>query len=155
MEPRSCPHCDRMCLKDDACNYVICGRTAGGFAVDRNGSPMGCGRAWCYRCRGRLCGTPYARTDAGAWKLVDDNENHDHPRGSAAWDACSGEGYCPGGHDSHKASPTVNAGLPTAVAEAPDPTVAAVADMDTDTDADTGAPDGGLGGLSGLGGPCG
>lgn len=83
-----CPHCLRYCLKDDRCNFVICGRTAQGFMTG-----AGCGRPWCYQCGGKLCGQNYC-PDTG--RLLDANEDHNR---------CGCErlpGHCPGGHNSHK-----------------------------------------------------
>ena len=95
---RNCPHCGRVAIKDDACNYVVCGRTGAGFALSAAGEPMGCGRPWCFQCGGRLCGRMYA--DNG--DLIDSNEDHNHDQDPVARAACSGPGFCPGGHNAHK-----------------------------------------------------
>ena len=91
---RSCPHCHRLAIKDDACNFVVCGRTARGFAFV-NGEALGCGRPWCFQCGKKLCGRMY-NPDTG--ETEDLNEDHNHPPGTV----CDGRGYCPGGHDAHK-----------------------------------------------------
>lgn len=106
MAAKACPWCLRPALKDDACQFVVCGRGAAGFVVG-----SGCGRAWCFRCDtgatpdgcfrmgGKLCGQMY---DAETGAMLDPNESHDHPPGSDAFNRCNGPGHCPGGHDSHK-----------------------------------------------------
>lgn len=94
-DAKQCPWCDRWALKDAACNYVVCGRGTRGFLPS-----AGCGRAWCFQCGGRLCGPPMYEPSTG--RQLHANETHDHPPGSAEAIECDGEGYCPGGHNSHK-----------------------------------------------------
>jgi len=92
-----CPWCGRHALKDDACNYVVCGRDARGFVIAH-----GCARAWCFRCGKKLCGPPTYDVETGA--QLHFNEDHDHPAGSEQERECSREEYCPGGHNSHKSA---------------------------------------------------
>ncbi len=94
MDCRQCPWCHRFAIKDDACMYVVCGRDHRGFNLG-----MGCGRAWCFKCGLKLCGRMYCDT-TGA--MLDANEDHNHTPGTEAHAACNGEGYCLGGHNSHK-----------------------------------------------------
>ena len=91
-----CPWCERYALKSPrSCNYVICGRQADGrFVVG-----AGCGRCWCFLCEKKLCRQMY---DAQTGRQLSTDECHDHAPGSAEFLACSGEDFCPGGHDSHK-----------------------------------------------------
>jgi hypothetical protein len=98
MSARQCPHCERYSLKDDRCQFVVCGRDQSGFLRDADGNPLGCGRPWCFQCGKKLCGRVF-NPDTGA--VEDANEDHNHPTGPAR-EACSGPDYCPGGHDSHK-----------------------------------------------------
>ena len=90
-----CPHCDRMTVKDEACNYVVCGRISTGFQIG-----YGCGRPFCFLCGGKLCGKMYDETNGN---LLDSNEDHNHMNDEGARSRCSQNGYCPGGHNSHKA----------------------------------------------------
>ena len=102
MSVKQCPWCERYSVKDEACNYVVCGRTAEGFVLGH-----GCGRAWCFHCGLRLCGRMY---DEQTGAMLCANENHNHPRGSPEHEVCNGPGYCPGGHNAHK---DATATLPT------------------------------------------
>ena len=94
-DAKQCPWCERWCLKDSNCNYVVCGRDSRSrFCVGQ-----GCGRAWCYHCGKKLCGRVF--DDAG--QLLDSNEDHDHGHQPTPDDPCCGPEYCEGGHNSHKA----------------------------------------------------
>ena len=89
MAARQCPHCRRWSLKDDNCNYIVCGRDNSG--VFRAG--MGCGRPWCYLCGQKLCGRVY-REDG---TVVDPNEDHNHVGDAEARARCDQPGFCQGG----------------------------------------------------------
>ena len=78
-------------MKDESCNFVVCGRATEGFLLG-----MGCGRPWCFQCGQKLCGRMY-NPDTGA--MEDPNEDHNHDGEDSI---CDGPGYCPGGHNSHK-----------------------------------------------------
>ena len=104
---KQCPHCERWALKDTACNFVVCGRATHGFV-----SGAGCGRAWCFECGLKLCGRYYDARGAATGL----SEDHTHAPGPL-YDACNGDGFCPGGHDSHKlvrATPGARAPCPDA-----------------------------------------
>ena len=108
VDPQQCPHCRTWCLKDDACNYVVCGRDdTGRFRVG-----AGCGRPFCYFCGGKLCGRMF---DPATGALLNPDENHDHPPGPAR-DACAGAGFCPGGHNAHKRKQATATATATATA---------------------------------------
>jgi len=94
-DAKQCPWCGRWALKDAACNYVVCGRSTRGFVLNE-----GCAKAWCFECGGKLCGPPMYDLVTG--RQLHANENHNHRLGSAEAIECGGEGYCPGGHNSHK-----------------------------------------------------
>ena len=105
---KQCPWCDRWCLKDDQCNYVVCGRNSQNQFVPQ----AGCGHAWCYQCGKKLCGRMYAEDGT----LLDPNEDHNIRHRPTPDDPCSGPDYCPGGHNSHKdLSHAVGPGRPPAV----------------------------------------
>lgn len=89
---QSCPHCHRYFIKDNNCNFVVCGRRDDGTFLPNHG----CGRPFCFLCGKKLCGIMYDETTG---TLLDANENHNHP---AEYTECTGEEYCPGGHNSHK-----------------------------------------------------
>ncbi len=92
---KACPHCRRLALKDDNCNFVICGRSANNtFFVG-----MGCGKPWCYHCGKKLCGQNFCERTG---QLIDANEDHNHTNDDAARARCEGLTFCPGGHNSHK-----------------------------------------------------
>mgnify|MGYP002828003512 FL=1 len=98
VDAKACPWCGRYALKDDACNYVVCGRGERGFQLH-----CGCARAWCFQCGKKLCGPPMYDLNSGV--QLHANEDHDHPEGSQEAKECSGVEYCPGGHNSHKSGP--------------------------------------------------
>ena len=88
-----CPHCERMCGKDDNCNYVFaCGLSDKGFIAKH-----GCGRPFCFQCGKKFCGIAYD---------PETGRNLKHPNNHTK-DCCSKEpdfnkmDYCPGGHNSH------------------------------------------------------
>jgi hypothetical protein len=89
-----CPHCDRLCVKDDACNYVVCGRTDTGFKIG-----YGCGKPFCFLCGKKLCGQMYNEVTG---EMIDSNEDHNHTTDEEQKIICSQNGYCLGGHNSHK-----------------------------------------------------
>lgn len=89
---QQCPHCGRYCVKDDNCNYVVCGRAEANRFLPRHG----CGRPFCFSCGKKLCGQMF---DPETGALLDPNEDHNHPAG---YEGCDGAEYCPGGHNSHK-----------------------------------------------------
>ena len=92
---KQCPWCERWCIKDDRCNYVVCGRVeVGVFMVG-----AGCGQAWCFQCGGKLCGRMFCETTG---ELLNADEDHNHLDDPEGRRACSGVGFCPGGHNSHK-----------------------------------------------------
>lgn len=92
---KQCPWCKRWSLKDEQCNYVVCGRPEiGRFVLG-----AGCGRAWCFACEGKLCGRMFCG-ETGA--MLDPNEDHNHNNDPEAKTTCSEEGFCSGGHNSHK-----------------------------------------------------
>ncbi|MBD52955.1 MAG: hypothetical protein CL450_06645 [Acidimicrobiaceae bacterium] len=94
-DAKQCPWCERWSLKDDQCNYVVCGRPEVGVFI----LGMGCGRAWCYECGGKLCGRMFCEETG---ELLDPNEDHNHIGNPDAQRACSAPGFCMGGHNSHK-----------------------------------------------------
>jgi len=103
-DAKQCPWCERWSLKDDRCNYVVCGRPEVGVFV----LGVGCGRAWCFDCGLKLCGRMYCEETG---ELLDPNEDHNHGHDPSAQTACSQPGFCLGGHNSHKDelfSPTTN-----------------------------------------------
>jgi hypothetical protein len=96
MDAKQCPHCTRWCLKDTNCNYVVCGRTSiGVFAWGQ-----GCGRPFCFECGGKLCGLVYDHNNRD--KPPSQDEDHNHYTDVVAQAICSSEGFCRGGHNSHK-----------------------------------------------------
>ena len=105
---KQCPWCERWCLKDDQCNYVVCGRGADNKFVPY----AGCGHAWCFQCGKKLCGRMFAEDGT----LLDPNEDHNTGHRPTPDDPCSGPEYCPGGHNSHKLAKGTLQGppLPTA-----------------------------------------
>ena len=92
MSIQKCPHCNRYFMKDNNCNYVVCGRIDNNTFVPHHG----CGWPFCFLCGKKLCGRMFDETTG---KLLDPNENHNHP---ADYTDCKGDDYCPGGHNSHK-----------------------------------------------------
>ena len=84
----------------ESCNYVVCGRVNNGFVVG-----AGCGKAWCWFCARKLCGKMY---DHQTGDMLDANEDHNHAPGCDAFAVCNGEGFCPGGHNSHKKRPVAH-----------------------------------------------
>jgi hypothetical protein len=94
---KQCPWCQRWCLKDNQCNYVVCGRNHLNQFVPK----AGCGRAWCYQCGKKLCGRMYSEEGT----LLNPNEDHNWGHSPTPDDPCTGPDYCPGGHNSHKDFP--------------------------------------------------
>ena len=92
---KQCPWCGRWCIKDDRCNYVVCGRVEVGVFVVGGG----CGKAWCFECGGKLCGRMFCEETG---ELLNPDEDHNHAGNPEARLACSGPGFCQGGHNSHK-----------------------------------------------------
>ena len=94
-DAKTCPWCQRWCLKDAACNYIFsCGlETAGTFRIG-----SGCGKSWCWECGKKFCGQ--YNDPATGKKLVSAKEHHDGNccRSSAGFKQ---EDYCGGGHNSH------------------------------------------------------
>lgn len=100
-DAKECPHCGQYAMKDEHCNFVVCGRDE----HKRFQIGAGCGKPWCYQCGKKLCGQMYAKTTGVALNL---DERHDH-HSPATIAACSGTDYCPGGHNSHKRGPVATA----------------------------------------------
>ena len=99
---KTCPWCQRLAMKDEACNYVVCGRTENGpkgFVAGPAGA-HGCARAWCFQCGGKLCGPPMY--DMATGNQLHASEDHNHTGQPDDIAACNGVGYCSGGHNSHK-----------------------------------------------------
>lgn len=93
MDPKQCPHCERWCLKDDACNYIFaCGLETKGFV--KGG---GCGKSWCWQCGKKFCGQYY--DPITGQQLPDAKESHDKCCEKEM--GFSRDTYCCGGHNSH------------------------------------------------------
>jgi len=90
---KQCPHCERWCLKDNACDYIFaCGLTSEGrFEVG-----TGCGKSWCWKCGKKFCGL---YIDSAGKKCRDARDQH----GSCCEteEGFSKDKYCEGGHSSH------------------------------------------------------
>jgi hypothetical protein len=94
-DAKQCPHCQRWCLKDAACDYIFaCGLdTRDGFVMG-----SGCGRSWCWVCGKKYC-SQYIDIVTGK-KLSNAKDNHTPF-------CCKEEGgfdeknYCSGGHNPH------------------------------------------------------
>lgn len=98
-DARPCPWCGQWALKDPACNWVCCG-----LSVDRGFvRGAGCGMQWCFLCARKLCSRLFDPESGD--RLPGVSTNH-----SAA--CCGFEGYCPGGHNSHKPPSDVSRPLP-------------------------------------------
>jgi len=94
MDAKTCPWCQRWCLKDNACNYIFaCGLQTGsaGFVIG-----AGCGRSWCWGCGKKFCGLYYDQVTG--LKLPEAKDSHDAI-------CCLAEGvkeeFCAGGCSSH------------------------------------------------------
>jgi len=91
---RQCPWCKQMCLKDAACNHVVCGVGEDGtFLVG-----AGCGRSFCFLCEKKLCSRLYC-PDTGT-KLKGGRMHHDKVCCTQEEGYVKSE-YCAGGHNSH------------------------------------------------------
>ena len=94
-DAKECPWCARWSLKDERCNYVVCGRPEiGQFLLG-----AGCGRAWCFECGNKLCGRMFCEETG---ELLNADEDHNHMGDPEATADCSQPGFCLGGHNSHK-----------------------------------------------------
>ncbi len=94
-DAKTCPWCERWCLKDNACNYIFaCGLvTEGKFVLG-----AGCGRSWCWECGKKFCGM-YIDPATGQ-KKHDARESHNGECCMKDPDFKKEE-YCCGGHNSH------------------------------------------------------
>ncbi len=91
---RTCPWCKTQCLKDAACNHVVCGvNETGALYVG-----AGCGRSFCFACQKKLCSSLFDPTTGE--KLAGGRMHHDAACCAAEPGFVSAE-YCPGGHNSH------------------------------------------------------
>lgn len=91
---RTCPWCAQQCLKDAACNHVVCGVCdTGAFCIG-----AGCGRSFCFHCEKKLCSRLFDPTTGT--QLSGGRMQHDARCCSAEPGYVASE-YCPGGHNSH------------------------------------------------------
>lgn len=122
-----CPWCGLWTTKDDACMWVACGQDAKRGFVKGGG----CGRQFCFRCGGKLCGAPLFDPTTGRKHTGGVSTNHNATCCEAA--GIDPAECCAGGHNSHRPPRRLAAGVacgPTRVASTEAAVALAIADAE-------------------------